>query len=645
MGKIVKVQKDITGQRFGRLVVLKQIEDHVNSNGVHLANYLCKCDCGNYKEAKAASLRYGDTRSCGCLHKDSAYMQGKNSKKYNEYDLSGECGIGYTFDGHKFLFDKEDYDLIKEYCWWNKDEYISSKKDKRAIVMHRLVMGLYEKGDKKIQVDHINRNPSDNRKNNLRLVTNQENSFNHGLCSNNTSGITGVYWSKGSKKWAAQIVYNGKVISLGTYENKQDAIIARKKAEEKYFGNYKLENIVLNHILNDNGKVYCDNAATTQTDPDVIRAMLPYLFNSYGNPSSVHSMGRETKAAIEEARRSCANTLNCLPQNIYYVSSATEADNWAMLMYHDYLKQTDNSNSAILYSSVEHKAIINSVDSKKDIKIPVGTNGVVDVDFIINTIKNTRDAKYVVCVMGVCNETGVSQPIEILSELCHEYGVPLHVDAVQWIGKKPIDLEKLKGITTLTISGHKIGSVKGSAILYIRNPKTAWVKPLIYGGGQEGGLRAGTENVVGIVGLGVAMKKIGERTYDEWLQLNAHVSEMHKLLQCALSEIPATQFNGDCEYQLPHYLNVSFKGIEGESLVHALDRRGICVSAGSACNSGSLEPSYVLTAIGVGSDYINGTIRISLSENNTLEECEVVAKAIKEEVAKLREVSPTWKGE
>ena len=386
--------------------------------------------------------------------------------------------------------------------------------------------------------------------------------------------------------------------------------------------------------------IYFDNAATTPVHSDVLQKALPYFTDAFGNPSSVHSEGRRAKGAIERARQQCAAVLNCTSDQIFICGSATEADNWAVQIQHEYLRQSGYANSTILYSPIEHKAVLNSLN-EYDLPATVDKFGRVDFKTIKSLIENIMDAKFCVCVMWSSNELGVVQPIEELSELCYKHKVPLHVDAVQYAGKGRIDLSRMRGITSLAISGHKIQGMKGAALLFVRDPKAPYVKPFIKGGGQERGLRSGTENVPAIVALGYAMTKFPkDNRFD-----NAHVSKMHKLLQCALSEIPATQFNGDCEYQLPHYLSVSFKGIEGESLVHALDRRGICVSAGSACNSGSLEPSYVLTAIGVDSDYINGTIRISLSENNTLEECEVVAKAIKEEVAKLREVSPTWKGE
>lgn len=386
--------------------------------------------------------------------------------------------------------------------------------------------------------------------------------------------------------------------------------------------------------------IYMDNAATTPVHPDVLQKASPYFADAFGNPSSVHSEGRRAKGAIERARQQCAAVLNCTSDQISFCGSATEADNWAVQMQHEYLRQSGYANSTMLYSPIEHKAVLNSLN-EYDLPATVDKFGRVDFKIIKSLIENIMDAKFCVCVMWSSNELGVVQPIEELSELCYKHKVPLHVDAVQYAGKGKIDLSKMRGITSLAISGHKIQGMKGAALLFIRDPKAPYVKPFIKGGGQEKGLRSGTENVPAIVALGYAMTKFPkDNRFD-----NTYIAEMHKYLQYELSEIPAVQFNGDCEYQLPHYLSVSFKGIEGESLVHALDRHGICVSAGSACNSGSLEPSYVLKAIGVSDDYINGTIRISLSESNILEECEVVAKAIKEEVAKLREVSPTWKGE
>lgn len=387
-------------------------------------------------------------------------------------------------------------------------------------------------------------------------------------------------------------------------------------------------------------EVYMDTASTVPVDPDVYRAMQPYFFDTYGNPSSLHSAGRQARRAVEKAREQCASVLGCEPSQIFFTSGGTESDNWAIQMHHEYSSQWLSSNNKILYSSIEHKAILNSIDKQLDTPIPVDENGIVDVDFIRSAYYYSEDDKITVCVMGCNNECGSIQPIKTISDFCYKHNIPFHTDCVQFIGKEPINLKELKGVTSLAISGHKIGACKGIGLLYIRNPETDYIKSFIHGGGQEHGLRAGTENVPAIVGLGVAMEKIANKDFD-----NTHVQEMHDFLLCALSEIECVRFNGEGEYHSPYYLSVSFKGIEGEALLLSLNQKGICVSAGSACNSGSLEPSHVMKAIGVEDDYINGTIRITLSEQNTMQECEYVAKTIKEEVAKLRSISPNWKGE
>lgn len=383
-----------------------------------------------------------------------------------------------------------------------------------------------------------------------------------------------------------------------------------------------------------------DNAATAPVDPDVYRAIQPYFCEQFGNPSSLHNTGRKARRAVEKAREQCALALGCEPSQIFFTSGGTESDNWAIQMHHEYLGQWMSPNNIILYSSIEHKAILNSIDEELDVPIPVDENGIIDVNFIKSTYYyDNEEDKITVCVHGCNNEIGSIQPIKEISDFCYENNIPFHTDCVQLIGKEPINLKELKGITSLAISGHKIEATKGIGVLFIRNPKADYVKPFIYGGGQEHGLRAGTENVPAIVGLGVAMDKIANKDFD-----NTHVQEMHDFLLCALSKIECVRFNGEGEYHSPYYLSVSFKGIEGESLLLSLDRRGIAVSAGSACNSGSLEPSHVLEAIGVPDDYIRGTIRLTFSEQNTMQECEYVAQTIKEEVAKLRSISPNWKG-
>ena len=388
-----------------------------------------------------------------------------------------------------------------------------------------------------------------------------------------------------------------------------------------------------------NDLIYLDSAATTPVDPDVYRAIQPYFCDTYGNPSSLHSVGRIARRAIEKAREQVADCLNCETSQVFFTSGATEADNWAIQMQHEYLEQWLCPNNKMLYSSIEHKAILNSIDKNLDVAIPVDKNGIVDIDFIKTACCDMANDRVSVCVMWISNEVGSIQPIKELSDFCYEHKIPFHVDATQSVGKIPISLKDYKGITTLAFSGHKIHSCKGCGCLIIRDPNADYVKPFIYGGGREYGLRAGTENVPAIIGLGTAMEKIAHKDFD-----NTHVYDLHKYLLNAISEIEGVRFNGEGEHHSPYYLSVSFKGIEAESLVLSLDRKGICVSAGSACNSGSTEPSYVLKAINVPEEFIHGTIRITFSDINTLDECVCVANTIKEEVAKLRSISPNWKG-
>lgn len=391
--------------------------------------------------------------------------------------------------------------------------------------------------------------------------------------------------------------------------------------------------------------IYMDNAATAPVDPDVFKAMEPFFMEQYGNPSSLHSLGRKARIAVGEARLQCAKALSCHPDQIHFTSGSTESNNWAMdmmFMYLDdkWLTDQEAEPPRVYVSQIEHKSVFNM---PHNVALPVSPEGIIDLRMFYDLVEDRPNHNKGIAIQWVNSEIGTIQPVEELADFCYKHQVMLHIDATQAVGKIPIDLTRIHGITTLALSGHKIGGAKGCGILFVRDPDKA--SQFLRGGKQEHGLRAGTENVPGIVGLGAAMKNISERTYDEWLQLDADISGMHSLLYAKLSTIPDVRFNGKCSQQLPHYLNASFKGILGEALALALDRRGICVSTGSACNTGSLEPSYVLKAIGVPDDYIEGTIRISLSEHNTPEECRIVAEAIKEEVAKLRSVSPTWKGE
>lgn len=390
-----------------------------------------------------------------------------------------------------------------------------------------------------------------------------------------------------------------------------------------------------------------DNAATVPVDPDVYRAIQPYFCEEFGNPSSAHSVGRKAREAIEKARKQCAEALQCEPEQIFFTSGSTESNQWALKMMDEYLsfweKDDPRTYSCLYTNDIEHKSMLNGDYNYTRLHLHPDKRGVIDWDKATRSI-DPKD-KVAIAIGWINSEIGTAQPIGEISDYCHEHNIPLHIDATQGVGKHPVNLKKWEGITTLSMSGHKCGATKGVGLLYIRNPRAKWVRPLIFGGKQEQNLRAGTENVPGIVGLGVAMEKISAKRRENWIHEGEYVRKMHDFLKEKISEISEVRFNGDCEFQFPHYLNVSFKGVLGEALALALDRRGICVSTGSACNTGSLTPSHVLRVIGVPEEYIDGTIRISLSGQNTMTECETVVEAIKEEVAKLRSVSPTWKGE
>lgn len=390
--------------------------------------------------------------------------------------------------------------------------------------------------------------------------------------------------------------------------------------------------------------IYMDHAATTPVDSDVFRVMEPYFIEQYGNPSSLHSLGRKARIAVGEARLQCAKALKCHPDQIHFTSGSTESNNWAVEMMtlcldDRWVADKKPDPPRIYISQIEHKSVFNM---PHNVALPVSPKGIIDLSMFYDLVEDRPNHNSGIAIQWVNSEIGTIQPVEELADFCYRHQVMLHIDATQAVGKFPIDLTKIHGITTLALSGHKIGGAKGTGVLFIRDPDNA--SQFLRGGQQEHGLRAGTENVPGIVGLGAAMEKISKKTLKDWTLEGGHIRAMHDTLKEEISKIPMVRFNGDCEFQLPHYLNVSFKGILGEALALALDRRDICVSTGSACNTGSLEPSQVLKAIGVPEDYIDGTIRISLSEHNTLEECKIVAEAIKEEVAKLRSISPGWKG-
>ena len=351
--------------------------------------------------------------------------------------------------------------------------------------------------------------------------------------------------------------------------------------------------------------VYLDNASTTKIDQMVLAEMLPYLKENYGNASSLHSLGRKSRQAIEHAREQVAKSINAEPNQIFFTSGSTESNNWIISNFNH-----------VLCSKVEHHSILNN---------PKCTP--ITFDNLANTIH--KQCPDLVTHMFVNNETGQIYNIKEMAEICHKMKVPFYSDCTQAYGHLPIDIKDLN-VDGMSLSGHKFHAPNGVGILYLKEPNK--YKPMLYGGGQEKHLRAGTENVAGIVGMGKAceLHNYDLKTDEYVLNLKIH------LMDFITNNIPDAMINSPLETTVSNILNVSFKGIEGESLMLMLDRAGICVSSGSACNSGSLEPSHVLKNLGVPDDYIYGTIRFSFSKFNTLDEIIKTEKTLKEIVEKLR---------
>ena len=351
--------------------------------------------------------------------------------------------------------------------------------------------------------------------------------------------------------------------------------------------------------------IYLDNAATTKIDNMVLAEMLPYLRDNYGNASSLYSVGRKSRQAIEHAREQVAKSINAEPNQIFFTSGSTEGNNWIISNFNH-----------VLCSRVEHHSILNN---------PKCTQ--IDFDNLANTIYKQRPD--LVTCMYVNNEVGTIYNIKEMAKICHQMKVPFHTDSTQAYGHIPIDVKDLD-VDSLVLSSHKFHGAKGCGILYLKEPDK--YKPMLYGGGQEKHLRAGTENVAGIVAIGKACELHNYNANADMHILNLKVH----LANFIENNIPDVMMNSPFETTVSNILNVSFKGIEGESLMLLLDRRGICVSSGSACNSGSLEPSHVLKDIGVPDDYIYGTVRFSFSKFNTLDEIIEVEKVLKETIEKLR---------
>ena len=378
--------------------------------------------------------------------------------------------------------------------------------------------------------------------------------------------------------------------------------------------------------------IYLDNAATTRTAPEVVEAMLPYFTENYGNPSSVYSFASANKEVLDRQRDIIAGILGAKSNEIYFTAGGTESDNWALKAAAEAYK---NKGNHIITTKIEHHAILHSAEflEKHGFEVTyldVDEDGVVKLDELEKAI---RPETILISVMFANNEIGTIQPIKEIGEIAHEKGILFHTDAVQAFGHVPIHVDEYH-IDMLSASGHKLNGPKGIGFLYIR--KGLRLRSFIHGGSQERKRRAGTENVPGIVGLGTAARLAAE-TMEERISKETRLRD--HLIERVLAEIPYCRLNGHRTDRLPNNANFSFQFIEGESLLIMLDGKGICASSGSACTSGSLDPSHVLLAIGLPHEIAHGSLRLTLSEQTTEEELDYVVDCLKEIVTKLREKS------
>lgn len=382
--------------------------------------------------------------------------------------------------------------------------------------------------------------------------------------------------------------------------------------------------------------VYADNAATTKMSQTAIDAMLPYMTTVYGNPSSLHSVGQQAKEALDAARETVANCLGCEPREIIFTSGGSEADNQAIISAAKLGEKKGKKH--IISTAFEHHAVLHTLKKLEKEGFEVQLLDVKQGHNI--TAQQVKDAirpdTCLVTTMYANNEIGSVLPIAEIGAICKEAGVPFHTDAVQAVGHLHINVKE-ENIDMLSLSGHKFHGPKGIGALYCR--KGFPLVNIIEGGAQERGKRAGTENIPAICGMAAAMKEACDHIDEN----AAKVSAMRDKLIEGLSKIPHSAVNGDLKHRLPGNVSFCFEGIEGESLLLLLDQKGICASSGSACTSGSLDPSHVLLAIGRVHDVAHGSLRLSLCEWNTMEEMDHILKAVPEVVAYLRSMSPVWR--
>ncbi|MEE3357822.1 MAG: cysteine desulfurase NifS [Lachnospiraceae bacterium] len=384
--------------------------------------------------------------------------------------------------------------------------------------------------------------------------------------------------------------------------------------------------------------IYMDNAATTMPKKEVVEAMMPYLTENYGNPSAIYQFANISKAAIAKARKEVADLIHVRPETIYFTSGGTESDNWVLQeAFHNAIRNGIKE-PHIITSRIEHHAILHTCQSLRELgcqvtMLPVDHNGLVDPRAVRDAIQENT---VLISIMAANNEIGTIEPITEIGEIAHGAGIPFHTDAVQAFGQIPMDVSKMP-IDYLSASSHKIYGPKGVGFLYINEKQKT--KALLHGGGQERNRRAGTENVAGIVGFGKACE-LAKNSLEDRMQRESNLRDY--MTNRLLKEISDVHLNGDPIKRLPNNINLSFQGIEGESILIMLDMRGICASSGSACTAGSIDPSHVLIATGLSPEEARESIRLTISDTTTKDEVDQVVDALIEITGRLREMSPLY---
>ena len=381
--------------------------------------------------------------------------------------------------------------------------------------------------------------------------------------------------------------------------------------------------------------IYLDHASTTPVDPEVVAAMLPWHTEEFGNPSTLYSLGLSAAQTTEQARESIAQLIGADPEEVYFTSGGTESDNWAIL---GAAEAQQRKGRHLITSTIEHHAVLESMEYLEKhgyevTKVPVDRGGLVDPEDVRRAI---RPDTILVSIMHANNEVGTIEPISEIGKVTREAGVPFHVDAVQTAGKLPLDVNEL-GVDMLSASAHKFYGPKGVGLMYLR--KRTRISPLLHGGGQEKGRRAGTHNVPGIVGMARALESAATRMADDAVREGALRDRLWAGLN---ANIEAIYLNGDPVRRLAGNLSVRLSGIEGESMILMLDMEGICVSSGSACTTGSLEPSHVLVALGIPVEEAHGSLRVTLGRGTTADDIDHFIEVFPPIVARLREMSPIW---